>query len=700
MALMTQIRDSMTTLFAVLAVLFIILIVFDWGMDYTGTRGQGANADVLGMINGREVSYRDFSERLRREVEQRREQIKTEVDEETERQLRGQVWNALVDETLLEQEIDRLGIFVTDEEIVDVIRGPNPPEFLVQRFRDSAGTFHREEYLQAIMAPENKQAMVQVEEIIRQQLKRQKVQSLLFASVHVTEGEVYQRFSDRNIAMEADYVLFDPNRIVPDSSVVLTDDEVEKFYRAHPDEFKVKAARRLKYVVFNQLPSAADSAAVWNEMTRLQSQSTSGMDFEDLARTYSEVPITDAYFKHGELTREKESVVFSARKGQIVGPVKDFDGYHLIKLADERQGKDEFVKASHILLRSVPGPDSAKVIQKARDLARRARAGEDFAALARENSQDFGSAQVGGELGWTGKGGWVKEFEEAAFRARTNEIMGPVRTQFGWHIIKVTGKDKREVKIIDIVMRVKSSAQTVDEALQRANDFSYLATEEGFEKSAEVSQYEVRETPEFSKASMVPGIGINDAVMSFAFKGKLGQVSEPISVAGGVAVFKISGITEDGVRPFQDVKNIARSLAMKDAKMAKLREHADAFYKTLTPSTDLLNAAKSIANVTAQKTGSFKATDFPVGIGRDPRFIGKSLALKPGELSEPFEGQRGFYLMKLISKTDFDSTRYSAERSSLREQILQEKRNRIVSEWIVSLRQAADIEDNRDRFYR
>ncbi|MBI4428514.1 MAG: peptidylprolyl isomerase [Ignavibacteriales bacterium] len=701
MALMTQIRDNLTTLFAVLAVFFIILIVFDWGMDYTGTRGRGgANAEVLGMINGREVSYRDFSERLRREVETQRERTKTEVDEETERQLRGQVWNSLVDETLLEQEIERLGIIVTDEEIVDVIRGPNPPEFLVQRFRDSTGTFHREDYLQAIMAPENKQAMVQVEEVIRQQLRRQKLQSLLFASVHVTEGEVLQRFSDRNITMEAEYVLFDPNRVIPDSSVVLTDNDVQKFYGAHPDEFKVRAARRLKYVVFNQLPSHADSEAVWKEMTRLQDQLATGMDFEDLAKTYSEIPVTDAYFKHGELTREKENLVFSSKKGQVVGPVKDFDGYHLIKVVDERQGKDEFVKASHILLRTVPGPDSTIVIQKARDLLRRARGGEDFAKLARENSQDFGSAQLGGELGWTGKGGWVKEFEEAAFKAKINEVVGPVRSQFGWHIIKVSGRDKRELKIIDIAMRVRSSSQTIDAALQQANDFAYLAGEEGFEKSAEVSKYEIRETPEFSRSSMIPGIGMNDAAMTFAFKAKLGEVSEPITVSGGLAVFKVSGITEEGVRPFQDVKGISRSMALKEAKMQKLRVHVEAFHSTLSPMTELLDAAKSLSNVSAQKTGPFKATDFPSGIGRDPKFIGKAMTMNPGELSTPFEGLRGFYVMKLLSKTDFDSTQYAAERVSLRDQVLQEKRNRIVSDWIASLRQAADIEDHRDKFYR
>jgi parvulin-like peptidyl-prolyl isomerase len=701
MALMTQIRNNLTTLFAVLAVFFIILIVFDWGMDYTGRRGRGgANAEVLGRINGIEVSYREFSERVRREVEAQRERTKTEVDEETERQLRSQVWNSLIDETLLEQEIHRLGIMVTDQEIIDVIRGPNPPEFLISRFRDSTGNFHRDDYLRAIMAPENKQAMIQVEELVRQQLKRQKLQSLLFATVHASESEVRERFLDRNITMEAEYLLFDPNRIIPDSAIHLTDDDVQKYYNSHPDEFKVKSARRMKYVLFPQTPSSADSAAVWAEINRLATQARSGMDFVELAKTYSEIPPTDAFFKHGELTREKENAVFSAKKGQIVGPIKDFDGYHLIKLIDERQGKDDYVKASHILLRSVQGPDSVKVIQKARDLLRRARNGEDFAKLARENSEDFGSAVQGGELGWTGKGGWVREFEAAAFKASVGEIVGPVRTQFGWHIIKVTGRDRREVKITDIALRVKSSSQTVEEALQRANDFAYLAKEEGFEKSAEISGYRILETPDFTKGSIIGGIGINDAVTNFAFKHGIGSISEPISLTGGLGVFKVSAVTEEGIRPFQDVKAVARSQALREAKLQKLWEQVEALYKTLNPQSDLATAVRTLTNVAAQKTPPFKPGDYPPGIGRDPKFIGVALSTNPGELSKPFESPRGIYILKMISKTSFDSAKYAAERVSLRDQILQEKKNRVISDWIASLREKADIEDHRDKFYR
>ena len=147
----------------------------------------------------------------------------------------------------------------------------------------------------------------------------------------------------------------------------------------------------------------------------------------------------------------------------------------------------------------------------------------DFAKLARENSQDYGSAMQGGELGWASKDRWVKPFADAAFKARVGDIVGPVRTQFGWHIIKVTGRDKREVKILDLAMKVKASTQTMDAAFQQAQDFNILAKDEGFEKAAENSKLKIQETQEFTKTGSIPGIGPNDAITNFAFSNKVGE---------------------------------------------------------------------------------------------------------------------------------------------------------------------------------
>jgi peptidyl-prolyl cis-trans isomerase D len=700
MPLMTSIRNNLSKAFAVFAGVFIVYIVLDWGMDLTGRKGRQGTGEVVGSINGREIIYREFSDAVRRTTEAQKKQTGADIDDETERQIRSQVWNSMVDQILFEQEIKRLGIAVTDQEIIDWVQGPNPPEMLVNQFKDSTGTFRRDAYYQAMRDPQNKQAWLQVEEFLRNQRRQEKLQSLLLSSIRVSDPEVRQRYLDKNLAMDAEYVLFDVNRLVPDSQVTVTDDDLKSYFNSHQEEFKVKAARRLKYVFFSQGASSEDSAATFNDISHFREQLKAGMDFVDLAKTYSENPVSEAFFKHGELSKIKEDAVFSARKGDVVGPIVDVDGYHLIKILDEKQGTVEFVKASHILLNTVVGPDSVKVIQKARDLARQARGGANFAELARKNSQDYGSAVSGGELGWTAKGGWVKPFEQAAFNAKVGDIVGPVRTQFGWHIIKLTGKDKREVKIADLVLKIKASTKTTDEALRQGQDFVYLAKDEGFEKSAEVSHYEILQTPEFSKGSFVPGIGMNDAVMSFAFTKKLGAISDPVAITNGIGVFKISEVREDGIRPFDDAKAFIRVPVLKAKKLEKIKAIVDKFYATLTPSTELLAAAGQIPNVTATRTGRFTPMDAVSGVGRDPKFIGEAMVLKAGEISKPFDGSRGYYIMKLISKAAFDTARYNAERSTLRDQILQDKKSRLISDWLTTLREKADIEDHRDKFYR
>jgi parvulin-like peptidyl-prolyl isomerase len=611
------------------------------------------------------------------------------------------VWNQLVDEMLIEQEIDRLGITVTDQEIRDIVNGQDPPEFLVQQFRDSTGTFRRDAYQRAMIDPQNKASWIQVEEMIRQEQKRRKLQSLLMANINVSEGELKQQYSDQNVTLDAAYVLFNINRLVPDSAVSVSDDDMKKQYDLHAAEFQTKAARKVKYVLFSQTASSEDSMTVEAEIKRLLDQAKSGvMDFDELVKTYSESSPIDAFYKHGELSQKKENAIFSAKKGDIVGPINDNDGIHIFKLVDQRQGTTEFVKASHILLNVVTGPDSVKVIQKARTLLAQARSGVEFAKLARENSQDYGSAMQGGELGWSSKDRWVKPFADAAFRARAGDIVGPVRTQFGWHIIKVTGKDKRELKILDLAMKVKASTQTTDAAFQQAQDFSILAKDEGFEKAAENSKLIVQETPEFTKTGSIPGIGLNDVITNFAFNNKIGSIPDPIYIRNGLIVIKVSSIREEGLRPLDEVKSFVRSYALKEKKLAKIRPDVDAFYKTINSSSDLLITAQANPNVTMQTTGPFKPTDGPTSLGKDMKFIGTALALKAGELSKPFEGNLGYYIIKLLSKTEVDTAKYALERESLRKQLLQEKRQRVLMDWQTALREKADIVDNREKYFR
>ena len=697
MPIMTKMRDSMPVILIALVILFVVMIVFEWGMDYLGIKS--GRHDYVGIIDGKKITYQEFSELVKRAAENQKKQTGQDPEEETIKDIRDQIWNSLIASTLVAKETQRAGITVSDQELVDWVKGDNPPQFLMQQFEDSTGKFNRAAYDQTINDPKNKEIMIQVETGLREQRLSEKMQSLIFAAVRVTPGEIQERFENQSTKLEAQYALFDPNRFFSDSAASVTDDDLKKYYNENQEEFNAKASRKLKYVLFGDQPSAKDSQDVLVEANNIIQQAKAGIDFLELQKSYSETPTPPAYFKHGQLSQEKEDAVFGAAVGDVVGPVKDFTGYHVMKILEEKNGTDVFVHARHILL-SVNGGDESAVMKQANELIARARKGEDFASLARQYSTEPSASTTGGDLGWFGKGKMVKAFEDVALKGKPGQILGPVKSQFGIHIIKIEGRDSREVKIADITLPIKTSQQTKDDAFQRAQDFAYVAKDGKLEKDAEGFGLQVRETPAFPKGGMIPGVGFNDAISKFAFEKDLGDISEPYQLNGGVAVFKISEVKKEGIRPFDDVKSLLQPRVVRKKKMAMMNEAVAKLRSSMNDSLDLSSLTASDARVTVQSTGQFSPTGTIPTIGRDNAFLGVAMTLPVQKISQPVEGERGYYLIKLLSKTPFDSTGFNMQKNILAAQMLQEKKQRIVNEWLANLKAKADIEDLRDTFYR
>ncbi len=697
MAIMTRMRDNMPVILIGLIVMFLVTIIFEWGMDYLGmNRGVG---DAVGEIEGKKITYQQFSELVKQQTEQYKKNSGQEPDENTLRQIREQVWNSLVTETLLQKETEHSGITVSDQEIIDWVRGDNPPEFLAQQFRDSIGNFRRDVYEQALNDPRNKDIWIQVETALRQQRLAEKMQSVVFASIRATQGEIIERYTDQNVKVNAQYAFFDPNVFIQDNSVEATDDDLRKIYSDNSDEFKRQATRKVKYVVFSDQPSARDSNDVFEQAGGVVQQAKAGINFEELQKNYTETPSQPAFFKHGELSPNKESAVFSAKVGDIVGPVKDFDGYTIYKILEEKKSNDVYVKARHILLRASGADEEKSANSLAKELIARAKKGEDFAALARQYSVEPAAATSGGDLGWFGKGRMVKEFETAALSGKSGDIIGPVKTQFGIHIIKIEGRDSREIKAAAITFPIKSSSSTKEDAFQRAQDFSYVARKGNFEEEAKSFGLAVQETPEFQKGSYVPGFGYAEGVNKFAFKNSLDDVSDAYPVNNGYAVVIITEVKKEGVRPFDEVKETLRPRALRKKKMEQLKPILQSKFSSLGENGDL-NSLTSDSKVQVQTTGEFALGGGIPTVGREFAFTGAVRNAEAGKILPPVEGTRGFYVIKVLAKTPFDSAAFSVQKNMLAAQILQEKKQRSITAWLDKLKEKADITDNRELFFR
>lgn len=696
MAIMSRMRNSMPVILVGLVVIFIITIIFEWGMDYLGMSRQ---PDTIGVIEGKKIKYQEFSELVRQQVEQYKQQSKQEPDETLLKQIREQVWNNLVTQTLLERETKKAGISVTDQEIIDWVRGENPPEFLAQQFRDSTGAFRRDAYLQALNDPRNREIWLQVETALRQQRLAEKMQSLVFASIRATDGEMRERYMDQNVRANVQYAFFDPDRLVSNDKVTVTDEDIKKVYTENTDEFKQPALRKLKYIYITDQPSSRDSADAQAEIGSILNRVKAGADFLEVQKDYAETSGQPAFYKHGDLSPEKETVIFGAKIGDVIGPVTDNDGAHIFKVLEQKTSADAFVKARHILLNASSPEQEKSARTLAGELMARAKRGEDFAALARQYSTEPAAATTGGDLGWFGKGRMVKEFETAALGGRPGQVIGPVKTQFGIHVIKIEGRDSRELKVATITIPLKASSATKEEAFQRAQDFAYIAKKGNFEKDAESAGLKVLETSEFAKGGFIPGLGQVESLNRFAFNHDQGEVSDAYQVTNGYTVVKVSEAKKEGVRSFDEVKESLRGRTLREKKMAALKPIVEQKRASVASSGDL-TPLSSDPNIQVQTTGDFAFGGGIPGIGREFAFVGAVKNAEVGKVSGPVEGKRGFYLVKVLVRTPFDTASFNAMKSMLSTQLLNEKRQRVLTQWLTKLKETADIKDNRDLFFR
>lgn len=711
MPIMTRMRDSMPVILFGLLIAFLITIVFEWGMDYLGL--SAGRTDTIGTVNGKKITYKEFTDVVRNFSENQKAQTGVEPDETQLKQIRDQVWQTLVNQHLLNEEVSRLGVSVSDQELRDWVHSENPPEDLRRNFVDSTGQFRRDVYEQFLANPNQflkdpqgtDQAfgtkwLVDYEKNLRQRRVQEKLQSMMLASIRVTEGEALHRFQDQTQQYDALYVLFEPNSMIRDDEVQLADADLKNYYEENLDNYKMEASRKLKYVQLDEAPSAQDSTSRQAEIEDAAKKAREGIDFLQLVSTYSEKQDSGAFFKRAELAPNIESSVFGAKLGDVIGPILEKDGYHLIKVLDERKGGNDFVHASHILLSLDAGKDTTAIKAKAQQVARLAREGKDFAGLVKEYSTEPGAAERNGDLGWFTKGRMVKPFEDAAFKGKPGEIVGPVRTQFGMHIIKILGRDDREVKIAQIQIAIAPSSQTKNDLFERARDFAYNARESEFSKEAQSIGLEVRESQVQGKGGVVPGIGINESITKWAFDNKVGSVGEPFTLSSGYVVMNIVEAKDAGVKSFDEVKESLRPLAVRKKKLDKVKTIAEEIKAKLSPADSLSSVTAINSSLKVQQTGGFPLGGSVPTIGRDPNFLGAVSALSVGQISPPVLGVRGIYLIQLLNKTPFDSTLYVGQKESLKNQLLQEKRNRFLSDYIAKLKDDAEIEDHRDDFFR
>jgi peptidyl-prolyl cis-trans isomerase D len=706
MPLMTKMRERMSIVFGIFAVLFIIYIVLDWGLDISGRKSRGLSGkhEVLGSVNGKEISYAEFEEQVKKYVEMVKQQYKiTDLDENMMNQIHEEVWNTMVMEILTKQELTKMGMDITDQELRDwFYKLPETlPEQIARNFKDSTGNINFSIIQNAItrQEPEVKQFFLQVEDMLRQQRSESKIASLILSHIRVTEGELIQKYKDENIKADGKFVTFDPNLFVPDNTISVSDADIKAYYDEHKEDYKQEEGRKLRIAHFPIMPSKQDTNDILGEMKIISEEIKKGTDFKSLIDQHSETKYNDSvYVKHGEIgSDEIEKSVFDAKIGDMIGPIQDGNTFRIFKVFGSREGKDQFYHSAHILLKfNANNKDSVK--KEALNLLNRVKKGESIFDLAFKYSEDPSAKQNKGDLGWKGKGAFVKPFEDAANSAKVGEVVGPVESSFGFHIIKILSRESKELNLGDIKLTIIPSSQTKEDVYNSARDFMNLAKDGDFLKEAQISKADVQETPVFTKNGVVPGIGYNNSISKFAFKNKIGTTSEVFKISNAYIVVQVSDIRKEGYRDLNEIKEGIKALVTTKKKLDALKSIVADFRNKLSASDSLNKLSQVDGRLQVTPANSFSMSTAIPGIGRDNKVLAKVFNLNPNTISQPIEGSRAYYLFSLSSKTGFDQNDYNAKRTALYNQILQEKQNTFYSEWRKNLMDKADIVDNRDKF--
>jgi peptidyl-prolyl cis-trans isomerase D len=587
----------------IVAAAFVVGFIFlQLGVNVTG-RSRGQRITALGSVNGVEISPLMY-QNVRNQLIMQARQSRGSVSDEDYMRIEEQVWDELVYETLLQQEIENLGIRVTDDEILEAMKS-EPPDFLrANEAFLTNGEFDQTKYLQALYSPQNATFVRELENYYRSVLPIQKLQDYLLSTIHVTEPQLRFEYKVRNEKVKVGYLVFQPHETLSGEMGKVSEEEIRKFYDENKDTFKRNRQAILDYIEFPIVPDREDTLEAMKVIDEAMSLLKAGSPFEEVATTYS---------------------------------------------------------------------------------------------------QDPGSADKGGDLGWVLRGKMVKPVDDAAFSLASGEISRPVMSQFGIHIIKV--EDKRltpglgeEIKLRHLLVKLEPSYATISAISDRAQELrDRLAQSANFSALADSLGLEVKSTNPVEKGELIKEIGETSLPLTFAFTHSEGDLSDVVKIGDRYFIMRLKEIIPEGHKDFDAVRSEIEAKILEKRKMEETRAIAGRAYERLRLTDDLANIAQEFG-VPYKESGEVTRRSMVPDVGRYTPFSGVAFGLNAGETSGVIELSNEFAILKVLEKKDVDEAGYQAARESLKRELETYQRNTLMTKWYEAVKDQAEIEDNREAF--
>lgn len=707
MATLQKIRTKAGLLVAI--VIGISLGAFILGdMLQSGSSIFRKNQLEIGEINGESIQYPDFQKQVEDlgDIYKRNAQ-QNQLDENTWVQIREQTWQNKIREIVMGEVYNDLGLDVSSDELFDMIQGNNLHPIIQQIFRDpNTGQVDRGavvrflKNLETGVSPEDRAYWLFIENQIAEDRMQTKYANLVGKGLYVTSAEAKKSLELKNKKINFDYISL-AYSAVADSQVVVTEKDLKNYYDEHKDEFKQQETRKIDYITYPVKPSASDYKDAEKWINDIKSDFESTTDNVQFVNSNSDVAFDGTWYKRTGLPENIANWIFeeNAQVNQVFGPYFENDTYILTKL-HAREMMPDSVKARHILLSVTSQAEVAAKQALADSLKTAIEKGSDFAALARQFSTDQGSAVMGGDLGWFGRGQMVKPFEEAAFNNKKNEV-AIVASQFGIHIVQTTdrGKLTEQVQIANLVRRVQPSTKTYQDTYALASKFvGENRSGKDFEKAVAEQKLNKRTITVGKNDRQIIGLENARILIREAFNTEVGDMilttqGSPIFELGdNFVIAVVSQATEEGIATFDEVKARIELNVLKQKKGEFLADKAAAAMQGKTGLQEIADAL----NTTVKNVSNVDFTTFSIpGIGLEPAVIGTAAMLDVDKISKPVVGNSGVFIIKVTSVNQTGDEDLNAERLRL----AQNSFFRANSQAYEAQRKAAEIVDKRSKFY-
>ena len=723
MSIIQRIREKGALISAiVIAVSLLGFILMD---AFAGRTGMfSGSSTTVGKINGKSIDYQDFLKKVDATEKYQKDQG-YDQGEAGRQQVVQSVWDQEVNNVILEKEYDELGLSVSEKELRDILYGANPPQDLKQRFTDpNTGVYNAGQALQFINQIKkqgtqlDKDQLNQYLESLEKDRLMTKFTALLTNSVYYPKWFLEKRNVDNSLMARVSFVSV-PYSTISDSSVKVTDKEIEQYIQDHKKDFEQKEdSRSISYVAFSAAPNASDSAATRQTVLDLKPQFDTVTNYETFISRNSILPFYGGFISKSAIQQPNKDSILSAGVGVVYGPYLDAGqnpAYVMSKIIDSKVLPDT-VKVRHVLVAThqqmqtgelVPVRDDAAAKKLMDSIQTLHKSGTSFDSLVAKYSDDPGSKSNGGVYDNVTTGRMVPSFNDFIFTHKTGET-GIVKTDYGYHYIEILSQkgSSPAYKVAYLGKAIAASQETDNTAQNAASMFAgdsrnEKAFNENWEKTLKPKGINKLAANDLRPLDFtIQGVnGSNRKFIKDIFEADKGDVVGPERVGDDYIVAIVTDVTKEGLASVHTVRPAIEPV-LRNKKKAEL----------IKKNIGQITSLEAIASKTSQQVQTLDSVRFSGAnnmLGYEVKVLGAAFnpANKGKVVNEPIPGQAGVYVVRVdnVTTTPVETASIEDQRKMMEDQ----NRQRLMSQmqygggnpFLEPLKKTATIKDNRAKFF-